>query len=379
MQSFYPSHPENIYQFLASATPQSSHSILLTSENQRILFDAPITSTGSPTEQAIDILTDALAVHHFSEDSLVTYMRLHPDMSIDGAYTSYTAAKLNYSKLFEPQYIEPYATTPSQGFSIIPFENFEEYLLNHRDEIIANVQQVIQTNLYNNPPLPKTYQGEFMTVEQYFDSLHLTDLDKSFLSEYPILELTDSDEAIENYADYNIDIYYRDLDQWLISDDHTDNFQDLIDDGMLANGVDFYEAVRIAQFDRMRADLVGDRLKIQKAGLFQQFSHDYNIYALSQTTREVISNVVKNYSHLPGQELYQQVEKAMCEMVDDYLAYNDPPIKTGEQLKEWLQENPENMLGMSKDAVRKLATPDPALTTTPMDKPAQPVHKSMRR
>ena len=359
MQSFYPSHPEEIYQFLASATKTTPSSITFTSGNTTVSCQIPATSTTSPTGQTIDILTDALAVRHFSEDSLTTYMRLHPDMSIDDAHTSYTAAQLNYRKLFEPSYIEPYATTPSQGLCIIPFENFEEFLLNHRDEIIANVQQIIHTNLYNNPPLPKTYEGEFMTVEQYFAALHLTDIDRGFLDENPILELTDSDEAIDRYASSNVtDISYSALEKWLIADDHTDDFQDLMDEGVLTQGMDFHDAVRIAREARIRHDLTNDLPLIQQAGLFQQFCHDYNIYALSKYARWTIDSIVDNNQNETGRELYTLVEDEMRELVNDPLAsdtHTKYQVEDSTQLKAWLQNHPDNpAIGMSKETVRAL-------------------------
>lgn len=360
MQSFYPeSHPEGIFQFLANATKTTPSIITFTSGHTTVSCQIPAYSTTSPTEQAIDILTDALAVHHFSEDSLVAYMRLHPDMSIDDAHTSFNAAKLNYSKLFEPHYIEPYATTASTGLHIIPFENFEEYLLKHRDEIIANVQQLIQTDLYNNPPLPKTYEGEFMTVEQYFDALHLTDLDKSFIAENPITELgTRFDDATSRYASCVTDKGYAALEKWLISDDHTDYFQELIDTGVLTLGMDFHDAISWAQFNQIRDQLDKHFSLILQAGLFQQFCHDYNLYALSKYARWTIESIVDNSENETGRELYTFVEDEMRELVNDPLASSTDvqyQIEDSAQLKAWLHDHPDNpAIGMSKETVRAL-------------------------
>lgn len=360
MQSFYPaSHPEEIYQFLANATKTTPSTITFTSGHTTVSCQIPATSTTSPTGQAIDILTDALAVHHFSEDSLTTYMRLHPNMSIDDAHTSFNAAKRNYSKLFEPHYIEPYATTPSTGLCIIPFENFEEYLLTQRDGIIANVQQLIQTDLYNNPPLPKTYEGEFMTVEQYFDALHLTDLDKGFIAETPITELgTCDDDAIDRYASCVNDKGYGALEKWLIDDDHTDYFQDLIDEGVLTQGMDFHDAISWAQINQMRDQLKKHFSLIQQAGLFQQFCRDYNLYALSKYARWTIDSIVDNNENETGRELYTFVEDEMRELVNDPLASSTDmkyQIEDSDQLKAWIENHPDNpAIGMSKETVRSL-------------------------
>lgn len=361
MQSLYPSHPEEIYQFFANATKTTPSTITFTSEQTTVSCQIPATCSTSPTGQAIDILTDALAVHQFSEDSLTAYMRLHPTMSIDDAHTSLNAAKINYSKLFEPHYIEPYATTPSQGLSIIPFGHFEEFLLTHRDEIITNVHQIIQTDLYNNPPLPKTYEGEFMTVEQYFDALHLTDLDKSFIAENPITELgTRDDDATSRYASCVNDKGYAALEKWLIADGHTDYFQDLIDEGVLTQGVDFHDAISWAQINQIRDQLDKHFSLILQAGLFQQFCRDYNLYALSKYARWTIDSIVDNNENETGRELYTIVEDEMRELVNDPLASSTNmkyQIEDSNQLKAWIENHPDNpAIGMSKETVRELGS-----------------------
>lgn len=353
MENFDPTTPTNIYQFLANATQTMPSIITFTSGHTTVACHIPADSNGTVAEHALDTLTDALTVFNMEKhdnNSLTAYMKLHPTLSIDDAHNSYVASQLNGKKLFTEEYAGEYEGV-SEGLNIQEF-NLEEFLTSHREEILTHANELAKAH----PELNSLLCDEgYKTITNFVHRLFLTQLDLDYMDNVLLTDITDFSEDIDTYAADNTDDDWSELDKWLITDDHTDDLQEVIDEGMLTSGMGFYNAVQIAQEDRMRHDLTEDLPLIQQAMTARLFAQNSGVYALSTDAQNTIRETVEHGEGLSGADLYKKVETALLDLYNSETQEDNPesvPVKTVDELKKALTQPAHNRVFLTVEDVR---------------------------